>query len=83
MFANLPRGQVGRRAETGWQSASENLISVFMGVIPFCIFDFVLLHLVRCLPCFGTRTNVFLSGKAEIAAETRQVFIVCGETEGS
>jgi hypothetical protein len=42
---------------------------------------FRLLHLRGCP--FGSRTNVFLSGKAEIAAETRQVFIVRGETEGS
>jgi hypothetical protein len=82
VFANLPRGQVGRRAETGWQSALGNFICVFMGIIPFVFLILCCYIWAGASPCFGTRTNVFLSGKAEIAAETRQVSIV-RETDGS
>ena len=35
----------------------------------------MLLHLGRCLPCFGSRTNVFLSGKAEMAVKPARFFI--------
>jgi len=31
---------------------------------------------------FGSRTNVFLLGKAEIAVETRQVFLPCCDLKG-
>ena len=46
-------------------------ICVFMGVGPFVWF-------LGCYICaallFGARTNVFLTGKAETAVKTRQVF---------
>ena len=42
--------------------------------------DFFLVLAVQCLhlrrSVFGSRTNVFLSDKAEIAVKTRQVFLL-------
>jgi hypothetical protein len=58
----------GRRTE---QRDQKNYSCVFHRFFRFCVclgfYD------LRSLP-FGSRTNVFLSGKAEIAVKTRQVF---------
>jgi hypothetical protein len=74
VFTNPSRGQVGRWAEAGWHSASENLISVFIGVIPFWYFWFLYSDIRASGSFFGACTNVFPSGKAEIAVKTRQIF---------
>jgi len=50
-----------------------------IGFIGVFVSSFSSLHLRGSR--FGSRTNVFLLGKAEIAAKTRQVFIRRGKTE--
>jgi len=51
-----------------------------MGVIPFWYFWFLYSDIRASGSFFGACTNVFPSGKAEIAVKTRQVFIrtLCG-----
>jgi hypothetical protein len=46
----------------------------FIDVFSFYIFDFYVVTSDQRL-LFESRTNVFLSGKAEIAVKTRQVFL--------
>src|SRR6266487_2963289 len=48
-------------------------------VFSFWFLVFQLSHSGQCL--FGSRTNFFLSDKAESAFETRQVFVARGEAE--
>ena len=46
----------------------------FIDIFPYCFFDFYVVSSTR-RSSLSNRTNVFLSAKAEIVVETRQVFL--------